>query len=89
VGCARSAAAFPAVPENQGSSWRGGLDRIEADVESQIQQAVEKAEKWMAQSHDPLEMFDHLYAEPPDVLKQHRRELADELESAAKESGHG
>lgn len=65
------------------------LDRIEADVESQIQQAVEKAEKWMGQAHDPLDMFDHLYAEPPDVLKQHRRELADELESAAKESDHG
>jgi len=65
------------------------LVEIEAEIETQIQQAVDKAEAWMGQPHDPLQMFEHLYDDPPPELKQQRRELADELDAAGKGAAHG
>jgi pyruvate dehydrogenase E1 component alpha subunit len=62
---------------------------IEAGIETQIQQAVDKAEAWMGQPHDPLQMFEHLYDDPPPELKRQRRELTDELDATGKGATHG
>lgn len=62
-----------------------GIADIEAAIEDQIGQAVQKAEKRMSRPHDPLQMFDHLYAQLPEELKRQRYELADELDAAGKE----
>ncbi len=61
--------------------------RIEADIDSQIQAAVESAEARMRAPHDPLQMFDHLYAELPPQLERQRRELEQELEARNGEKG--
>jgi pyruvate dehydrogenase E1 component alpha subunit len=57
------------------------LTQIEAEVDHEIQSAVESAENRMRTPHDPLQMFDHLYAEPTPELNRQRRELGDELQA--------
>ncbi len=52
---------------------------IESSIKEQIQNAVERAEEQMKQLGEPLEMFDHLYAERPLELMKQRAELARDL----------
>jgi pyruvate dehydrogenase E1 component alpha subunit len=47
---------------------------------------VERAEKLMKDFTDPLQMFDHIYAELPAYLKQQREELAEETKSAGEQA---
>ncbi|MDR3630961.1 MAG: pyruvate dehydrogenase (acetyl-transferring) E1 component subunit alpha [Desulfocapsaceae bacterium] len=54
---------------------------LEEEVLQQIQAAVENAEKQMQSMGDPLEMFDHFYAELPPSLAAQKEELARELAS--------
>ncbi|MCU0520327.1 MAG: pyruvate dehydrogenase (acetyl-transferring) E1 component subunit alpha [Anaerolineae bacterium] len=55
------------------------LAGLEEDIDQQIREAVERAEKTMSEPVDPLVMFDHLYAESYPHLVDQRRELADAL----------
>jgi len=48
------------------------LSELEAGVREDIQTAVDRAEEQMRTLGDPLEMFDHAYAEMPPYLKQQR-----------------
>jgi pyruvate dehydrogenase E1 component alpha subunit len=61
------------------------LGELEADIRQRIQRAVETAEKQMQEFGDPLDMFDHAYAEmPPHVRAQYdalARELAEKEEN--------
>ena len=55
-------------------------DRNKTDLESkvleEIQSAIDRAEQLMKEEVDPLEMFDHLYAELPPDLQSQKNELA-------------
>ena len=75
--------------KNKGVLADADLSVIETDIENRIQAAVTRAEARMAQPHDPLLMFEHLHAELPAELERQRRELADELDVAAKGAADG
>jgi pyruvate dehydrogenase E1 component alpha subunit len=62
---------------------------IESEVKAEIQTAVDRAEEQMRQFDDPLQMFEHAYAELPPYLKEQRAELAEELKVMHKEKQHG
>ena len=65
------------------------IQALEAEIKAEIQAAVDRAERQMAQMGDPLEMFDHVYAEMPPDLRAQKAELAQELAAAGKEGSHG
>lgn len=55
------------------------IGALEDEIKADIQAAVERAEEQMKRIGDPIEMFDHAFAELPPHLKQQREELAKEL----------
>lgn len=59
------------------------------EVKEQIQVAVDQAEQRMKEIGDPLDMFDHLYAELPPSLIRQKKELQIELEQQKREADHG
>ena len=63
-------------------------DSLEAEIQQEIQAAVERAEEQMKASVDPLVMFEHAYAEMPPYLKEQKENFMEEL-PAAKEENHG
>lgn len=65
------------------------LAAAEAEIEERIRTAVQRAEAWMAKPHDPLDLFEHLHAEPPAELRRQRQELAEELAADGKEAADG
>jgi pyruvate dehydrogenase E1 component alpha subunit len=65
------------------------IEALEAEIKAEIQAAVERAEGQMARMGDPLEMFDHVYAEMPPDLQAQKAELARELAAAPQEDSHG
>ena len=65
------------------------IEALEAEIKAEIQAAVARAEGQMAQMGDPLEMFDHVYAELPPDLQAQKADLARELAATPKEGGHG
>jgi len=66
-------------------------NQVESEVLDQIQAAVDRAEKQMEALGDPIEMFDHAYADMPPYLKEQKADFANERElSATDEEGkHG
>ena len=56
---------------------------VEAEIKQEIQDAVDTAEKQMQLMGNPLDMFDHLYAEMPPSLRSQRGFLAQELAADA------
>ena len=65
------------------------IERLDEEVLAQIQAAVEQAEAQMKSMGDPLDMFDHAYAQMPPHLRAQREELAAEIGRAAEEGGDG
>jgi len=65
------------------------LAALQEEVTKQIQAAVDRAEQQMQELGDPLEMFDHLYAELPPYLQAQKATLARELEEGEGEEQHG
>jgi pyruvate dehydrogenase E1 component alpha subunit len=61
------------------------IEEIEGQVQEEIKSAVERAEKLMEDFTDPLQMFDHVYAEMPPYLKEQREELAEEVKFLAEQ----
>jgi pyruvate dehydrogenase E1 component alpha subunit len=57
-----------------------GIEAVEKAVLEEVQQAVDKAEEQMKALGDPLDMFDHAYAQMPPGVKAQRDWLAKELE---------
>lgn len=55
------------------------LAALEGEIDAQIREAVERAEKTMGEPVDALMMFDHMYGEAHPNLVAQRRELADAL----------
>lgn len=64
------------------------LEKLEKEVQEEIQSAVERAESRMQKMVDPLKMFDHLYAEMPPHLKLQKTALERRLKEAP-EDDHG
>ncbi len=65
------------------------LTALEETIKNEIQTAIDRGEKQMKELGDPLDMFDHLYAELPPHLLAQREELAGELDISDEEALHG
>ncbi|MBW1698539.1 MAG: pyruvate dehydrogenase (acetyl-transferring) E1 component subunit alpha [Deltaproteobacteria bacterium] len=65
------------------------LEEFETEIEAEVQAALDRAEEQMKSMGDPLDMFEHLYAELPAHLKKQREILAQELSERQKETSHG
>jgi len=63
--------------------------QVESEILEQIQAAVDAAEKQMKALGNPLEMFDHAYANIPAYLKEQKADLARELSETDEEGKHG
>jgi pyruvate dehydrogenase E1 component alpha subunit len=66
-----------------------GYTALQEEVKQDIQTAIDRAELRMKELGDPLDMFDHLYAELPPHLQAQKAELARELASRDEENHHG
>jgi pyruvate dehydrogenase E1 component alpha subunit len=65
------------------------VEALEAEIKDEIQAAVDRAEEIMKTAGDPLDMFEHAYAEMPPHLVKQREELAQELATKQEEASHG
>ncbi|MDJ0884327.1 MAG: pyruvate dehydrogenase (acetyl-transferring) E1 component subunit alpha [Desulfobacterales bacterium] len=61
------------------------IEAVDAEVREAIQTAVDAAETRMASLGDPIDMFDHAYAEMTPAIAAHREEFLAETAAAAKE----
>lgn len=61
----------------------------EEEIGREIQQAVERAEEEMKRLGDPLALFDHLWAEMPDSLREQREEFIAHMAARKGEDAHG
>jgi pyruvate dehydrogenase E1 component alpha subunit len=61
------------------------LDTLEEKIKLEIQEAIDRVELRMKELGDPLEMFDHLYAELPPHLQAQKAELAQNLKTVMEE----
>lgn len=66
-----------------------GLDDLESQVLQEIQIAVERAEEQMKTLGEPLDMFNHLFAELPPHLLRQKSALAREISAGDSEVQHG
>ena len=62
---------------------------VESEIMEEIQTAVDNAEKQMEALGDPIDMFEHAYAEMPPYLKEQKADLVRELSEGAEEGNHG
>jgi pyruvate dehydrogenase E1 component alpha subunit len=74
---------------NKGLLSEEKLNEIESEIMEEIQAAVDGAEKKMAGFGDPMNMFDHAYADLPPYLKEQKADLARELSEVGEEGDHG
>jgi pyruvate dehydrogenase E1 component alpha subunit len=65
------------------------IEELEKEIKDDIQKAVEHAEELMKKYSDPLQMFEHVYAEMPAYLKEQRAEFKKEQSETGKEASHG
>jgi pyruvate dehydrogenase E1 component alpha subunit len=65
------------------------IAKIDEAVRDRIQTAVDRAEAQMQSLGDPMDMFEHAYAEMPAHLAAQRKELADEIAAGGKEGRDG
>jgi TPP-dependent pyruvate/acetoin dehydrogenase alpha subunit len=63
------------------------IEALEEDIKDDIDAAWREAEQQMDELGDPLDMFEHLYAEPPPTLREQREACKQFLETR-KEAGH-
>jgi pyruvate dehydrogenase E1 component alpha subunit len=62
------------------------IEETQERVLKEIQEGVDSAEEKMKSFTDPLLMFDHAYADPPESLKRQREAFAAELDALEEES---
>jgi pyruvate dehydrogenase E1 component alpha subunit len=65
------------------------IAEIESEVLQEIQEAVDRAEAQMKTLGNPLDMFEHTYADMPPYLKEQKEEFERELAQLNKEGHHG
>jgi pyruvate dehydrogenase E1 component alpha subunit len=62
---------------------------LEEEIKREIQAAIDQAENQMKELGDPIEMFDHMYAELSPSLQAQKDELTRELKNRNREDHHG
>ncbi len=62
---------------------------LDAEIEEDIQSAIDRAEEQMKMLGDPTDMFEHAYAEMPPYLKAQKDAFAKEIAEMGKEGTHG
>ena len=72
---------------------RGVLDEekitgLKAEIDGQIKDAVARAEDQMQSMGDPMEMFDHQYADMPLSLRRQKAQLERELAAEERQADH-
>jgi pyruvate dehydrogenase E1 component alpha subunit len=65
------------------------LDALVEEVKGAIQTAIDRADQQMKELGDPLDMFDHLYADLPPHLQAQKAVLTRELADSDEEGHHG
>jgi pyruvate dehydrogenase E1 component alpha subunit len=68
---------------------KDSLTEIESGVMQEIQEAVDRAEEKMKTIGNPVDMFDHAYAEISPYLAEQKEEFEEELAELNKEADHG
>ena len=74
---------------NKGVFTENMLLSLEEEVQQEIQTAVDRAEEEMKVLGNPLDLFDHLYADLPSHLRNQKEALAKELAESKGEAQHG
>jgi pyruvate dehydrogenase E1 component alpha subunit len=82
-------ARFQKYLTDQGLLTEDKIDALEEEIKAEIQAAVERAEQKMSGLGDPLDMFEHAYAETTPTLEEQREELVQELAAAGEGGNHG
>ena len=80
---------FQKYLKDKGLLTDDGVEAAEAEIKEQIQAAVDRAEEETKSLGDPMDMFNHAYAELPPHLIEQRNALARELEELQGEEIHG
>ena len=80
---------FEAYLIDKGLFDKRSIEQLAGEITDEIQTAVDRAEKQMAELGNPVEMFDHLFADLPPYLSAQRDELVQELSERDKEDHHG
>jgi pyruvate dehydrogenase E1 component alpha subunit len=80
---------FQKYLKNKGLLSEEKIEELEAQVKEEIQKAVERAEELMKKYSDPLQMFEHVYAERPPYLNEQREEFKNEAAESEEEEAHG
>jgi pyruvate dehydrogenase E1 component alpha subunit len=68
---------------------KDGVADIESEVMQKIQTAVDRAEEKMKTIGNPIDMFEHAYAEMPPYLAEQKEEFERELAELDKEANNG
>jgi len=63
------------------------VEKMENEIKEEIRKAVERAEETAAGLGDPLDMFNHVFSELPQTLREQKEELARELAEAREKAG--
>jgi len=62
---------------------------LDSEVTEEIQSAIDRAEEQMKTLGDPIDMFEHAYAEMPPFLKEQKEAFARELAERREGGNHG
>ena len=60
---------------------------LDAELAKEIQSAIDRAEEQMKSLGNPIDMFDHAYAQMPPYLKEQKEAFARELAEKGVERG--
>ena len=74
---------------DKGILSREAHEALASEIMEQIQRAVDNAEAQMRDLGDPLDLFDHLYAEMPAYLQTQKAQLKAAIEAQTEESNDG
>jgi len=80
---------FEKYLEGKGLLSEKKRNQVESEVLEAIQAAIDGAERQMETLGDPLEMFDHAYADIPSYLNEQKTDLASELSAIDEEGKNG
>jgi pyruvate dehydrogenase E1 component alpha subunit len=74
---------------DKGIISKNKISGVDAEVEEEIQSAIDRAEQQMKTLGNPIDMFEHAYAVMPPYLKEQKEAFARELAQKEKEGNHG